>query len=804
MKKELKRILILSCLAIYLSPFAFSQETPASLATQFVGQPADTYKAGVFWHWMGTMYNREGITKDLEAMKAVGLNSAFIFNAPLWLDPDKTLYPQNTYRSEAYWDAVGFALSEAGRLNMEIGLHNCPGWSTTGGPWIDPETDGMKAATFSTTSVSGGKKINIDLPLPKGDFYKDVAVYAVAKTEKPSQDGIVDVTDKFSKGKLDWDTPQGEWTIYRFGYFSTMQNTHPTPEEVQKTSFESDKMSVAATVKHWNNMIKPLTERFKPYIGNTFKYLWIDSYEAWGQSWTPDFREKFIEMKGYDPVPQIIMAHQRGDNVLDDGTKGLKIDARAFQPESQAFLADYKEVTNRLFQNCWRLGAEMLRQAGFKLIWEPYGSIIAAPFDMKEAESIPDVPATEFWLHSREPSGGGDFAQAAARYNKRVVAAEAFTGMEAVAWFNETPAMLKRPADMAFNYGVNKFVLHSWALNPLPDKYLPGWAFAHYGTHFGRTQTWHEASKAVFTYFARCQMLLQQGTFVERDETVLHRRTPDMELFFVRNNGKEALEKDFSFSVTKRVPEIWNAYTGKIYRTDYARTDNNCIVKLKLEKDESVFVVFPSQPTAIAETCTASSLQNGKAIDLENGGWVVNFFPKTADKPFKRVFSKLIDWATSLDKNIKYFSGTAVYGKDFELKTPIANQQFILDLGNVKDLAEVELNGQKVAALWVAPFRVNITNFVKEGVNSLKIKVTNTWQNAMIGDEQYPRDFDWAVREWNNLPAMTALPDWVLNDQPRPERRRKTFIPWFYYDKNSPLEVSGLLGTVSIDVLNNN
>ncbi|MDR1743140.1 MAG: hypothetical protein LBR48_04890 [Dysgonamonadaceae bacterium] len=768
----------------------YKPETPETLAAQFVGQPDDAYKPGVFWHWLGTMYNRDGIAKDLETMKAVGLNSAFIFNAPLWLDPEKTLYPQNTYRSEAYWDALEFAFAEAQRLKMEIGLHNCPGWSTTGGPWINPDTDGMKAATFSTIKVPGGKKIHIELPLPKGDFYKDVAVFAA------EGDKIIDVTSCFSSGILNWDAPQGEWTIYRFGYFSTMQNTHPTPEEVQKTSFEADKMSVEATVKHWNNMLKPLTERFKQYIGHSFNYIWIDSYEAWGQSWTPDFREKFIAMKGYDPVPQIIRAYQRGDNVLDEGTKGLKIDGRAFQPESQVFLADYKDVANRLFQNCWRLGAEMVRAAGFKLIWEPYGSIIDAPFDMKEAESIPDIPATEFWLHSHAPSGGGDFAPSAARYNKRIVAAEAFTGMESTSWFNETPAMLKRPADMAFSYGVNMFVLHSWALDPLPDKYQPGWAFAHYGTHFGRNQTWHKPSKALFDYFSRCQMLLQQGTFVGRTENVLHRSTPDAEIFFIRNAGHAAVDKEFEFPTVKdRIPELWDAYFGKISQADFRKAENSIFVKIHLEKDESVFVVFPSKPTVGAEKIKTP--QTGKSIEIK-GHWNVKFVPKTGEKPFNTTFKTLVDWSKNAAPRIKYFSGTAVYETVFHSQFSMFNSQLFLDLGEVRDLAEVEINGQKVATLWVTPFKVDVTKYLKKGNNTIKISVTNTWQNAMIGDEQYPRDFEWAVRDWNGLPAMTALPDWVLHDQPRPEPRRKTFIPWFYYDKTSPLEPSGLMGPVSI------
>jgi hypothetical protein len=793
MKKIFVLTLILSISGL-ISLQAQQPETLGSLAAQFE-QPADTYKPHAWWHWLGTNFSKQGITRDLESMKSAGIGGVVVFNAPAWLDPQKTPFPENTYRSSAYWDALGHTLSEAKRLGMEVGIHNTAGWSTTGGPWISPEEDGMKAVAFDTIIIEGGKQISIELPLPKGDFYKDVAVLAMPDKQNVSIEEVLEITPYFKNGILNWNAPAGQWKIYRFGYYSTLQRSHPTPEDVEQTAFEADKMSPSATRKHWTNVLTPFKERFGKYIGTTFKYVWIDSYEAWGQSWTPEFREKFIQMKGYDPVPQIVLAFHRGDQILSGSSKGVRDIRSSFKPETKIFVADYREVVSRLFLECFRIGKEMANEAGFQLVWEPYGSIVAAPFDMEEGVGIADIPATEFWVHSSSLSNDANIAAAAAKYQKRVVGAEAFTGMEATCRFTETPAMLKRPADMGYNSGVNKYWLHSWAHNPLDDKYQPGWGFAHYGTHFSRNQTWIEPSKAFFTYLARCQMLLQQGSYLSRNDSVVHRQTPDAEIFFVRNTGA-AQAKTIAFPVTQSVPELWDAYHGTIKTTSNYREENGkTLLTLNLEKDESVFVVFPLYQTTYAKE--SEKTFSKKSETVLNNKWNVTFVPKTGEKPFKRTFNTLTDWSLSNDDAIKYFSGTAIYETTFNFQFSIFNFQFLIDLGKVCDLAEVEINGKSVGVLWIAPFKADITKYLTAGKNSIKIKVTNTWVNRLIGDEQYPEDFEWKVRD-NGQRAMTALPDWVLNDEPRPVKERKAFTPWYYYGKDSKLAPSGLLGPVKI------
>ncbi|MDR1860770.1 MAG: hypothetical protein LBR06_07630 [Bacteroidales bacterium] len=772
------------------------EETVETLARQFVA-PSDIYRPHTWWHWLGTFYSKEGITADLEAMKEAGIGGVVVFNAPAWLDTLRAPWPQQTYRSTAYWDALGHALKEARRLNMQVGIHNTPGWSTTGGTWISPEEDGMKAATFSTTKIAGGQKITVNLPTPAGDYYKDVAVMAVPAKKELALADVCDISDSFSGGVLTWDAPQGEWTVYRFGWFSTMQRSHPAPEDVAATAFEADKMNIPATIKHWTNVLTPLRERFGDYIGTTFNDIWIDSYEAWGQSWTPEFRTEFIRMKGYDPVPQIVLAYERGDAILNNSTKGIERIKAEFSDESKAFLADYKAVVNRLFLRCWETGLRMCHEAGFRLCFEPYGSIISAPFDIAEGVGIADIPVTEFWVHSHEPSGGDAIAQAAARFQKRIVGAEAFTGMEATCQFTETPAMLKRPADMGYNFGVNRYYLHSWAHNPFGDQYRPGFVFAHYGTHFSRLQTWLEPGKAFFTYLTRCQMLLQQGSFIERNNEVVHRRTPQAEIFFVRNTGA-AQEKTFEFPVANRVPELWNAYTGTITAVSGTKADNgNTLVTIHLEKDESVFVIFPAHNGAWPKLPERRLV--GEAATEVSGSWTVTFNPATGEKPFRRKFQTLVDFSEQNDAAVKYFSGTAVYEKSIHIKAfNDADTRIVIALGRVGDIAEVEINGRKAGVLWTAPFSADITPLLKPGANRFVVRVTNTWVNRLIGDEQYPRDFEWEIRESNRLPVMKGLPEWFLKGTPRPEPRRKTFAPWFYHNKDSKPEPAGLIGPVSI------
>jgi hypothetical protein len=121
----------------------------------------------------------------------------------------------------------------------------------------------------------------------------------------------------------------------------------------------------------------------------------------------------------------------------------------------------------------------------------------------------------------------------------------------------------------------------------------------------------------------------------------------------------------------------------------------------------------------------------------------------------------------------------------------------MLDLGKLHDVAELEVNGKKAGALWAPPYKADVSPLLRAGENTLKVYITNTWVNRLIGDEQHPEDFEWTDKN-QGLRAMKGLPEWLVKGEPRPAKERKALVPWYYFSKNSPLTPAGLLGPVTI------
>jgi hypothetical protein len=175
-----------------------------------------------------------------------------------------------------------------------------------------------------------------------------------------------------------------------------------------------------------------------------------------------------------------------------------------------------------------------------------------------------------------------------------------------------------------------------------------------------------------------------------------------------------------------------------------------------------------------------------------SGEWNLSFPPNWGAPP-SVTLDRLISWTDCTNDGVRYFSGTATYEKKIEIPDDrlAAGRELWLDLGAVKNFAEVSLNGQDLGVLWKPPFRANITAAAKPGMNQLEIKVTNLWPNRLIGDEQLPPDCVW------NGKQLAAWPQWLLENKPSPTGRL-TFTTWHHWTKDSPLLESGLLGPVTL------
>ena len=314
----------------------------------------------------------------------------------------------------------------------------------------------------------------------------------------------------------------------------------------------------------------------------------------------------------------------------------------------------------------------------------------------------------------------------------------------------------------------------------------------------------------------------------------IHRTIGDAEVYFVANPEPKDVVATASFRVTGKQPEFWWPDTGRMEpAVAFEEKGGVTTVPLSLEPSGSVFVVFrqPSGGTDPVVSATRnretllpiSQPDANKALNLARGEvlqsgdyvfktasgktrelqvklpaaqeipgpWEVAFDPQWGG-PAKVTFNKLEDWSKRPEDGIKYYSGTAVYRTTFQAKTPETKSKTYLDLGKVAVMAEVKLNGKDLGILWKPPYRVDVTDALKDGENTLELKVVNLWINRQIGDEQLPED-----KERKADGTLNAWPAWLQEGKPNPTGRF-TFSSWKLWKKGDPLVESGLIGPVTL------
>ena len=205
------------------------------------------------------------------------------------------------------------------------------------------------------------------------------------------------------------------------------------------------------------------------------------------------------------------------------------------------------------------------------------------------------------------------------------------------------------------------------------------------------------------------------------------------DVYFVANLRNARAAGDFTFRCKGR-PQVWNAVDGSILKspTFTVVDDRRTKLSLNFEPRQSLFVVFGSREKA-------DGIFNNNDMDTVHeitGSWRVAFDPEWGG-PASVQFDGLTDWKDHASNGIKYYSGTARYKKTFDLPGDLRDrkQAIYLDLGDVKDMAEVSLNGSTLGVVWCEPFQLDISSAVRNTGNTLKIDVANKWSNRLLGDE---------------------------------------------------------------------
>lgn len=211
-----------------------------------------------------------------------------------------------------------------------------------------------------------------------------------------------------------------------------------------------------------------------------------------------------------------------------------------------------------------------------------------------------------------------------------------------------------------------------------------------------------------------------------------HRRNEEenTDVYFISNQNETPASFTASFRIDGRVPELWNPLDGTISSAEWVRENGRTLVNMDLPSAGSMFVVF-SRPT---------SEKKGKAPEMVN----VTFAPSMSEEWSIRFHNTgkeirtpdLFDWSSSDSDDVKYYSGTATYTNTFEMPANgNGSERVFLNFEGLHDVASVKVNGKDCGIIWTAPYRVDITDAVKGGDNSLSIDVSNTWNNALLGSD---------------------------------------------------------------------
>lgn len=336
----------------------------------------------------------------------------------------------------------------------------------------------------------------------------DLYQYATPQVE-PSlairHSSVIDLTSKVQPdGQLEWTPPEGKWMVLRIGYSLLGITNHPATPEA--TGLEVDKLDH----RYVKNYFEKYLDSYKDTVGpdemgkKGIQYVINDSWEAGSQNWTDNMLAQFKKLRGYDATPWLPVLTGR----VVESSEG-----------SDRFLWDFRKTIADLIANeHYGQLEETLHERSMGHYGESHEEGRAFVADGMEVKKFNEVPMSAMWTQTpgvNKPLYGynaddRESASVAHIYGQNLAAAESMTAAYAPwAW---SPATLKPTADMEFLNGINRFVIHESAHQPLVGK-TPGLTLGPYGQWFNRNETWAEQAAPWITYLARTSYMLQQGRF---------------------------------------------------------------------------------------------------------------------------------------------------------------------------------------------------------------------------------------------------------------------------------------------------
>jgi hypothetical protein len=508
---------------------AFQVKGQDRLEKIFLAPPEEAKPRG-YWIWAHGNFDYATISSELKAFKEMGLGGVDIFDMGI-TDPLDIIPPGNPFMGEEMLDGIAFAMEEAGKLGLSMGLSVSNGWNA-GGDWTEPDEKIMRLLFWKDTlqgpvnlSQIGFPEIPRKFQKPYGtydlypqiradgfpEYYQNVALVAYPVTA----DGLVSDFNQiiyFDPGKIDGNQvdislPAGNWVLMRAVVTPLGQKMWMRSD--RSNGFIMDHYSRKATRHHFEYILGKLEERMGNLRESALERLYLASFEAEDYViWSPELPETFYKNHGYKIEPYIPAL--AGQKIIDAET-------------TERFLYDYRLTVSEMFvNNHYRQASQICRDHGVLLASESGGPgppLHYVPTEDLKALGSVDIMRGEFWnKHNRWITDDGlnlmqvvkNIASAAHIYGHRVVEMESFTS-QGYHW-QESPFELKPLADRAFCEGMTRVVYHTMPHSP-PEAGVPGWSYQA-GTHIHPKMTWWPLSKPFHQYLARCSALLLEGRFV--------------------------------------------------------------------------------------------------------------------------------------------------------------------------------------------------------------------------------------------------------------------------------------------------
>ncbi len=548
-----------------------------------------------------------------------------------------------------------------------------------------------------------------------------------------------------------------------FGHVNMKKRNGPAPREA--TGWECDKLDPIGANTMFDAYIGRLAKG--PLKGGLLKGLLLDSWECNCQTWTWKLEEYFRKINGYELRPNLPVIF--GYPVADAA-------------QTEKFLRDWRRTLSRLVEdNFYGTMRKRADELGLTVYFETAFEDVM-PGDALRYWKYADVPMCEFWQpHNNNHGfvGSDDFkavrscVSAAHVYGKKRVAAEALTSF-ALTW-DENFRLFKDVADHHIFRGVTRLIFHTYTHNPQTGKDFlpPGTSFGcGIGTPFLRGQTWWKFMPELTAYFARCGYMLERGKPVVDVLWMLGDDTPyrppenadfpsgykydycNADALITRASAKDGrivfpdgmsytalwipkdtfllpettakiadLEKKGAKVIRGELKIDWPSQLDKLdfKPTDwYQRRDGN---------EDIFFVRMPNGDTAFITIADGKKTVLDPVTGEERASWRDGLAQRKDSKPLSlKPAENYPQWATE-----------RTYTGRLERQSDNAEPQ-ILSLGNVRDWAEVYVNGKKAATLWCAPYACDIAPFLRKGENEVKVVVTSTWFNKLVHDAGLPEN----------------------------------------------------------------